>query len=93
MPDRGQQLMQLSSLRLPAQDIAEIIEAVGPSWERLRGQRLLLTGGTGFIGKWLLGSFLQANSELGLGATVLVVSRQPAAFLNQFSELADAPGI
>lgn len=85
--------MQLSSLRLPAQDLAEIIEAIGPRWERLRGQRLLLTGGTGFIGKWLLGSFLQANREFGLGATVLVVSRRPAAFLNQFSELVDAPGI
>ena len=76
-----------SFLSLPAADLDEVVEAVGARWQNLLGQRLLLTGGTGFIGKWLLGTFLHANRKLGLGATILVVSRNPEAFLQQYPEL------
>ncbi|WP_156183824.1 NAD(P)-dependent oxidoreductase [Chromobacterium sp. LK1] len=66
---------------------------VGSRWEQLRGQRLLLTGGTGFIGKWLLATFLQANRQLNLAARVVVLSRRPEAFLQEFPELRDAAEI
>ena len=77
----------LSLLRLPVDDLEQVLSAVGPRWERLRNQRLLLTGGTGFIGKWLLATFLHANRKLGLSAHVVVLSRRPAAFLEEFPEL------
>ncbi len=51
------------------------------TWEDLRGARLLVTGGTGFVGTWLLAGFSWANRELGLDVTAVVVSRDPAAFL------------
>jgi dTDP-glucose 4,6-dehydratase len=70
-----------------------VIGAVGTRWERLRGQRLLLTGGTGFIGKWLLATFLNANRRLRLSARVVVLSRRPEAFLNEFPELRGAAEI
>lgn len=38
---------------LPADDLASIVQRVGPLWERLRGKRLLVTGATGFIGRWM----------------------------------------
>lgn len=77
----------LSLLRLPVDDLDRVFNAVGPRWERLRNQRMLLTGGTGFIGKWLLATFLHANRRLGLSAQVVVLSRRPDPFLEQFPEL------
>lgn len=80
-------------LRLPIQDLDQVVDAVGPRWDRLRGQRLLLTGGTGFIGKWLLATFLHANRRLGLSACVVVLSRRPEAFLAEFPELRDSADV
>lgn len=80
-------------ISIPIKDLDQILDAVGPHWERLRGQRLLLTGGTGFIGKWLLATFMHANRRLDLSARVVVLSRRPEAFLNEFPELCDAPEV
>lgn len=80
-------------LGLPGADVEVIVEAVEPLWQRLAGRRLLLTGGTGFIGKWLLASFLEANRRLDLRARVLLVSRRPEAFLAEFPDLAAAPEV
>jgi len=80
-------------LRLPINDLDHVVDAVGDRWERLRGKSLLLTGGTGFIGKWLLATFLQANQRFGLGAKVIVVSRTPELFCNEYPDLADADEI
>lgn len=77
-------------LSLPRADVEAVVAAVGPLWQRLAGQRLLLTGGTGFIGKWLLASFLEANRSLGLSARLLMVSRRPKAFLAEYPDLAGA---
>lgn len=80
-------------MRLPIEDLDQVLDAVGPHWEQLRGKRLLLTGGTGFIGKWLLGTFLHANRKLDLSAQVVVLSRRPEAFLNEYPQLRDAPDV
>lgn len=82
-----------SLLRLPVEDLDCVFNAVGPRWERLRGRRLLLTGGTGFIGKWLLGTFLHASRQLDLSARVVALSRQPESFLREFPQLRDAAEI
>ena len=76
-------------LRIPIRDLELIVDLVGSRWDRLRGQRLLITGGTGFIGKWLLASFLLANRKLKLSAKVVVLSRNPEIFLKDI--LKDVP--
>lgn len=43
----------------------------------LRGSRLLVSGGAGFIGRWMLASFLHANRRLGLQAQAVGLSRNP----------------
>jgi nucleoside-diphosphate-sugar epimerase len=65
-------LVQASLQRIPA--------ALGLS-EGLSGRHLLLTGGTGFFGLWLLALLHQFN-EQGAGIEVTVVSRNPARFLD-----------
>ncbi|UVL87927.1 NAD-dependent epimerase/dehydratase family protein [Pseudomonas sichuanensis] len=47
----------------------------------LAGQHVLVTGGTGFFGLWLLGLFQQLNQQ-GAGVTVTVLSRNPSRFLD-----------
>ncbi len=47
----------------------------------LAGQHLLLTGGTGFFGQWLLALLYQLNLQ-GAGVEVSVLSRTPTRFLD-----------
>lgn len=75
---------------LPVADIESIVGGVR-SWSRLRGKRILLTGATGYIGKWLLSSLLEANRRLRLDIGVVAVSRRPEAFLKHHPWFADAP--
>ena len=73
---------------LAAEDLdAVLIHTVG-LWEHLRGERLLITGGTGFVGRWLIESLLTANERLGLGVRAVVLSRNPDAFARQWPHLA-----
>ncbi|WP_313172125.1 NAD(P)-dependent oxidoreductase [Stenotrophomonas sp.] len=63
-------------------------------WPRLHavldGQHLLLTGGTGFFGKWLLALLRRLNAS-GTQVHVSVVSRDPGRFLAAHPEHLDQP--
>ena len=59
---------------LPPEDLQAIVDAV--DWSDLKDARILLTGGTGFVGRWLVESFALANQQKGLKATMLTVSRK-----------------
>jgi dTDP-glucose 4,6-dehydratase len=74
-------------------DLDFILAETRQSWESLRGQRLFLTGGTGFFGCWLLESFAWANAQLDLGATAVVLTRNPEAFARKAPHLATHPAI
>lgn len=71
-----------------AADLDDILKHTEGFWEELRGQRLFITGGTGFFGCWLLESFTWANDRLGLDASATVLSRDPAAFRRKAPHLA-----
>ncbi len=76
---------------LPAADCEHVL-AHG-AWDELRGARLFVTGGTGFVGRWLLETLLAANARLGLGAAATVLSRDPAAFRARAPHLAGDPAV
>lgn len=62
---------------LPREDLQCSIEAAEEDLRALRGGRLLVTGGTGFLGSWITSSLLGADRALRLGLRVTLVSRRP----------------
>lgn len=72
--------MRGSQRPLPQEDLAAVLERAEASFERLRDARLLITGGTGFFGRWMLESFIHAARELGLKARADVITRDPGRF-------------
>ena len=65
---------------LPRKDLEFVLEQSAPLWEEARGQQIFLTGGTGFFGCWLVESFCHVNRALNLGARMVLLTRDPAAF-------------
>lgn len=51
---------------LPAADLDRVVEHSAPHFERLRGATVLITGATGFFGRWMLESLMWANRQLSL---------------------------
>lgn len=79
--------------RLPQNDIDHILLHAKDIWKDLRQSKIFITGGTGFIGKWLLESFLAANEKFLLDASVTVLSRNPGKFARTAPHLATHPAI
>ena len=70
-----------SPLNIPAEDLQRCHDLLGlATWQALARKRVFITGGTGFIGKWLLATLLDADEELGLKCHITVLSRDPSAF-------------
>jgi dTDP-glucose 4,6-dehydratase len=57
-------------------------------WEPLRGERIFLTGGTGFVGTAMLEAFAAANREQSLGARATLLTRDPDRFRARSPHLA-----
>ncbi len=76
-----------------AHDLDRILARTEPLWEELRGQRILITGATGFFGCWLLESFAWANRRLNLNAHAVGLSRNPGRLAEKAPHLAQDPAI
>ena len=76
-----------------ARDLDHILKHTSEVWEGLRGQRLFITGGTGFFGCWLLESLLWAIDRLGLETSAVVLTRDSEAFRRKAPHLAMHPAI
>lgn len=80
-------------LPLPIEDLDLIATHTAPLWDEMRGQRLFLTGGTGFFGTWLTESFAHINLALSLDAHLTILTRDSAAFARKCPHLAANPAI
>jgi nucleoside-diphosphate-sugar epimerase len=83
----------LSDYTLPAEDLEHILEGVDDLWEELRGCRVFITGGTGFFGQWLVESFAYANERRRLGASAVVLTRDPETALARVGRSAPPPAV
>lgn len=76
-----------------ARDLDEILARTEPLWQELRGERILITGATGFFGCWLLESFAWANQRLNLKARTVGLSRHPGVLAEKAPHLAEDAAI
>jgi nucleoside-diphosphate-sugar epimerase len=66
-------------------DLEFILSHLRGEFDQLRGERVLITGATGFFGKWLTQTLLKAQDEMQLGCKFAIVSR------NKERALTDSP--
>ncbi len=86
------QPIQLKNTPL-ADDLDYILAQTENLWQMLRGQRLFITGGTGFFGKWLLESLVWANYKFQLDVSAMILTRNYRTFQREMPHLANNPAI
>lgn len=87
---QDQQMTAFYQPGVAVEDLQLILDRTPVSvWHALRGQRIFITGGTGFIGCWLLEALIWANRELDLGVRLTVLTRRPDAFREKAPHLAN----
>ncbi|MEI9475278.1 MAG: hypothetical protein WCO26_01695 [Deltaproteobacteria bacterium] len=75
------------------EDIEGIFKIVGYDLNRLQGKQVLITGGTGFIGKRLLETISWLNKNSNPPCKVYVPTRNPEALARKTSHLVSNPEI
>ena len=76
-----------------AGDLDHILEHTSNVWPELRHANIFITGGTGFVGIWLLESLLWAEDRHHLGLHATAITRGPAAFARKAPHLAAHPAL
>jgi dTDP-glucose 4,6-dehydratase len=74
-------------------DRDHLLACTAGMWESLRGQRVFMTGGTGFVGPWLTQSLLWADEKLDLGVEVVLLTRDPDRFRTKAPFIAEHQAI
>ena len=64
-------------------DLLLISERTEEFIKDLQGSRILITGGTGFLGTWILISLVHLNKIFSLSCEILIISRSPSKFLSK----------
>lgn len=74
-------------------DLAYMLDYTRDLFDKIKGERIFITGGTGFLGCWFLESFLWANDNLNLKSKVVVLTRNKEAFEKKAPHLAFHPAV
>ena len=78
---------------LPVEDLNLILERTTDLWDDVRGARLLVTGGTGFVGRWLVESLCWISDRRRLNSRIVVLTRSPTRFAASASAIAARPDV
>lgn len=73
------------------EDLDLILNAKPDIWDKLSGNRIFLTGATGFFGIWLLSAFQYAFEKGRFSGSIVALSRNPHLFLHKFPQFQDLP--
>lgn len=77
---------------LPFEDLDLVVERTTDVWSRFDRARLFITGGTGFVGSWLLEVVQHANRTTGSRIETLVLSRDPNKAIATAPHVYNTPG-
>lgn len=86
-------MMQNNSFHPLSNYLDHILNHTSFLWEKLRNQCIFVTGGTGFIGRWLLESFIWANTKYQLNAKAVVLTRNKEGFKQKCPHLYEQPAL
>ncbi|MGA8029532.1 MAG: NAD-dependent epimerase/dehydratase family protein [Bryobacteraceae bacterium] len=75
------------------QDRDHVLAHTPALWEPLRGQQIFMTGGTGYVGTWLVESLLWADEHLKLNVKITLLTRNPAGFRRRVPHVAGHPSV
>ena len=78
---------------VPGSDLDAIVDRARPALSELAGRHLLITGVSGFFGKWLLGSLLHASRVLDLDLRLTGVARSATGLFGTYPWLASDPSL
>ncbi len=73
------------------EDLEYILNHTKDIWDHFRNKTTFITGGTGFFGKWFLETFSYANNKLNLNCKIIVLSRNPQKFFEEFPYIKNNP--
>lgn len=76
------------SYPVPVEDLDLAVDMVGSHWARLDGMRLFFTGGTGFVGIWMVSVLLRALDRGLLRAEATLLTRDAGKFSARAPEIA-----
>lgn len=77
--------------KLLEEDLEHILKHTNDIWDNFKDKTIFITGGTGFFGKWFLETFAYANHKLDLNCKIIVLSRNPEKFLDEFDYIKNNP--
>lgn len=72
---------------LPGEDLIYILKGTYALWSEFKNARFFITGGTGFIGTWLVETLVEANKEYQLNLSITLLTRNYAAYQNKAPHL------
>ena len=72
-------------------DLQAVVDESQHDLLKLRGARLFITGGTGYIGRWLVETLCYANDVLNLNLVMTVLTRNSANFAELCPHLTNEP--
>lgn len=78
---------------LPVADLDAVLDRTADQWRALDGARLLVTGGSGFFGRWILESLLHARRRMGVDVRAIATTRDARGFTERLPFLATDPAI
>lgn len=80
---------RLNPFDIPTDDLNAIFEEIAPLWPLVYGKNVLISGGTGFIGKWLVAAIIDANLRLNLNVNLFLVTRSLSRVYTKYPKLKD----
>lgn len=78
---------------IPSEDFFGLQTLPDQLLKTLTGQQILITGGTGFVGSWLLEALLHVNRMAALNLQIFVLTRNPDRWKRSRPHLAADPAI
>jgi nucleoside-diphosphate-sugar epimerase len=78
---------------LPRQDLLDAMRRIPDVWHDFAGATVFMTGGTGFIGTWMVELMRTASQMLGLGTRLILLTRDPKGERLTASGLDRAPDV